>query len=820
MELTADKRITGSGWAIRWTYVPFVCCAASVLGLTLWTALILWQTPYAGLRWSQQTNQGGVITDLAPGGPAARAGVRPGDRVLAVDGRPLTERHAPYPGKRAGDSVALSLQRGEGAATLRLTLADLPAYPRAVIVEALLVGLALWGLGLVVWAIQPFHPLTRLSFFANQTAAAVMAAGELSVGNGLVWAAWLLDLLLLLLAALVLHFYTLSPLPLRARWRRPLLRVAYGGAVLWGALLLAWGLLGGTTPEPAPLRLGRGAFIALVFLAGLLLLVRRQPAAPLAARRRRRLILAAIAISPLPLLTLSFLPDLARGRPLVDYIWTFPLLIVPSLAYAYALSQRDLGRVDRLLHRAATSLLLAVALGGAYVPLFLALTWLLSASRWISALIGAALALTIVPLHGWMRVRVQRWVDRVFFGGWYDYRSVVRSASAELSQARDLADQVGQVLRIARTMRFRKAVLLWPDGAVLAPRGAFGCDAQRLRSWRLPEAGALASALADHPGPCWQRRLVGLVASAALTPAERAVLADARPWCWLPLVSRGQLRGVLALAPGRGEEGLDREDREILAILAQQAAVAAENATLAEALQTRLREVEGIRRELTEVHRRLEEGREAERLRLAQELHDGPVQDLFGARFHLDRLHALLPPDAPPLCAARATLERIGGELRAICGELRPPALAPFGLEVAIRAHLDRVRERAPGLSTRVELHPDGQALPEGLRLALFRIYQEALNNAVQHAAARSVTVRLAWDETCVTLEVQDDGRGFSVPARWTELAHQGHLGLLGATERAAAIGGRLEVASAPGRGTTVRATVPAPCGAGTRLVG
>jgi signal transduction histidine kinase len=104
---------------------------------------------------------------------------------------------------------------------------------------------------------------------------------------------------------------------------------------------------------------------------------------------------------------------------------------------------------------------------------------------------------------------------------------------------------------------------------------------------------------------------------------------------------------------------------------------------------------------------------------------------------------------------------------------------------------------------------PDGQALPEQVRLALFRIYQQALNNVVRHAQASLVSIRFELDAQQTLLQIQDDGRGFEVPKRWIELVRRGHLGLVGIVERAEAIGGRLEVVSTPGEGSLVRVVVP-----------
>ncbi len=215
--------------------------------------------------------------------------------------------------------------------------------------------------------------------------------------------------------------------------------------------------------------------------------------------------------------------------------------------------------------------------------------------------------------------------------------------------------------------------------------------------------------------------------------------------------------------------------------------------------------------ELAEVQRRLTDSREAERLHLAQELHDGPIQDLYAITYRLAELAPILPDEASQeqMTAVQAALQQVLRTLRAISVELRPPTLAPFGLEKAIRSHVEEFQKAHPELDVQLDLMPDGQALPESARLTLFRIYQQALNNVVRHAEASLVTIRLELDAEQVTLEIQDNGHGFRMPPRRIMLVRQGHLGIAGIAERAESIGGRLDIVSAPEKGTLIRIVVP-----------
>jgi signal transduction histidine kinase len=139
-------------------------------------------------------------------------------------------------------------------------------------------------------------------------------------------------------------------------------------------------------------------------------------------------------------------------------------------------------------------------------------------------------------------------------------------------------------------------------------------------------------------------------------------------------------------------------------------------------------------------------------------------------------------------------------ELRSLVFELRPPDLETDGLEGALRKHVEVLRRLGP---QEIDLVVAGQPQADGERdREILRIAQEALQNAVRHASARHVAVRLSAGEDGLLLEVADDGVGFDPDAAG---ARSRHLGLTSMEERAKRLGGALEIRSAPGAGTTVR---------------
>ena len=215
------------------------------------------------------------------------------------------------------------------------------------------------------------------------------------------------------------------------------------------------------------------------------------------------------------------------------------------------------------------------------------------------------------------------------------------------------------------------------------------------------------------------------------------------------------------------------------------------------------------RRLRSEFRRRLAAAREAERAHVARELHDGPVQDLCAVQVALAA--------EPGGEGARRAVTAVVGELRSLCDELRPQALDAFGLGAALAGLVDRAdagTSGAGGVRLRIgqgaRAAADGPALSDERRLALYRIAQEALNNAVQHAAAGRVEVSLVLDGATLRLAVDDDGVG-PPQSDALDYAAEGHYGLLGMQERADLLRADLTVSRGPLGGTRVALDVPLP---------
>ena len=304
----------------------------------------------------------------------------------------------------------------------------------------------------------------------------------------------------------------------------------------------------------------------------------------------------------------------------------------------------------------------------------------------------------------------------------------------------------------------------------------------------------------DDPAPM-AARLAGVIAGAGpLRLGREAAVpipsADRRPEA---------AAGVIALSRREGA-AFDEDDLERLGGLAEQATAALANARLL----ADLRQEQAERRALAAA---LVLAQEQERRRVAEDLHDGPVQELVGLGLMLDALGADLREESPDVAreidgAAASARDSVRALRRAIF-DLHPMALEELGFSAATRALVQRLEWRGVEVALDVAA---ADALSETRRTVAFRIVQEAVANVLRHAEPSRVSIAAHADPDRVVLEVTDDGRGFD-PARDRPRIVEGHLGLAAVKERAALVGGEVTIQSARGRGTTLRLVLPAGAG-------
>jgi len=343
-----------------------------------------------------------------------------------------------------------------------------------------------------------------------------------------------------------------------------------------------------------------------------------------------------------------------------------------------------------------------------------------------------------------------------------------------------LVDVSSDVLGVQKSLVFVKD----PERERLMVRAARGFQPSVLQQCVLAPDEGLDGLALQSGGPV---AVSDLAADPRVSPRVLEVLAPTGIQAQLsvPISASGEAFAVFNVYSTARHE-FTEEERRLMVALAQRAGLAIENARLYEAAM----------------------GKAAleERQRLARELHDSVSQALYGIVLNAsaaDELFEAAPQRARGLLSDVFRLAEAGlAEMRALIFELRPESLEQEGLVGALEKQAAAVEARH-GLRVQLDAAREPE-LPVATKEVLYRVAQEALHNVVKHARARNLELILEVGEREVGLVVADDGRGFDPRGEFP-----GHLGLRSMRERAAAVGGTLEISSAPGVGTRLSARVP-----------
>ncbi|MFA6957189.1 MAG: GAF domain-containing protein [Thermoanaerobaculia bacterium] len=271
-------------------------------------------------------------------------------------------------------------------------------------------------------------------------------------------------------------------------------------------------------------------------------------------------------------------------------------------------------------------------------------------------------------------------------------------------------------------------------------------------------------------------------------------------WMGVPLYARGDVAGLFSLSKSEPDY-FNEEHVRLAEAMSTQASVAVENSVLFEQMQVSTQRLQALSRRIVEVQ-------ESERRHIARELHDEAGQALVSLRYGLRMLERQI--DLGESVTERVSelvnrTDAVIDGLHRLAADLRPASLDHLGLEAALRQY-SRSAGTETGLAVRFKARGfTDDRLEPAIETALYRVVQEAVANVVRHARATGVDIFVRHRGDSIMVMIEDDGVGFE--ERLVPL--NGHFGLLGMRERAAALGGTLTVESTPGAGTTIVVEVP-----------
>ena len=410
----------------------------------------------------------------------------------------------------------------------------------------------------------------------------------------------------------------------------------------------------------------------------------------------------------------------------------------------------------------------------------------MNADVWL-LLVGLALGWLTLASGLWLSGKARREWRRRHYGEPLDHQVLLVKYGRQMTGTLD-QQALGQLLtaELPRALQVDRAVLLMPRDHQLAD-----------------VAGGELSLPVSHAGVRW-------VASSGEAQIAgrgrlRELIQDGRTdltWTgvWVPLMRGVDLRGMWLLGKRAGGFDYSAEDLAYLTNLGRQAGVVLETIRYAEQEQQAASEIRAL-------YQRVVAAQEVERRRLSRDLHDSVLQDLCAVNRDLKALETQSPGSQNQYTDLTVRSGEAVQTLRGICNDLRPPLLQ-HDLAAALKALVEQVAARSRP-SVYITLDANEVRLPDEVATAVFRITQEALNNAIQHADASEIEVRLTTYPDRLRLTVTDDGRGIPGSLEPGRFVAQGHLGLAGMRERAAMIGAKLEVQSATDYGTAVVLEIP-----------
>jgi signal transduction histidine kinase len=464
-------------------------------------------------------------------------------------------------------------------------------------------------------------------------------------------------------------------------------------------------------------------------------------------RQQTKWLLFSFALAIAILMTLGSLDQVITYTGLVAELVSntaiyISLALIP-ISICVAILRYRLWDIDILINRTLVFGALTACVVGIYVLAIgsLSLLFQTSGNLPISLVATGLVAMLFQPLRG----RLQRGVNRLLYGERDEPYAVLANLGQRLESALDteaILPTIVETMRVALKLPYA-AIIVDQDGAA---------------------------------------SFVAASGSLAANPLR------------LPLFYQGEVLGQLVLGPRGPGETFNIADRNLIAVLARQAGVAAHAVRLTAALQ-RSRE-------------QLVLAREEERRRLRNDLHDGIGPQLAGLTMKIQtaRLRLAHDPLADTLLSELVTqTQNTVADIRRVVYDLRPPSLDELGLISALQESAAQYQAHgSAGVQINVDVPGQLEPLPAAVEVAVFRIAQEAMTNVVRHADAQTCWLRLSVDAPAriVCLEVQDDGTGIAPE-------HRGGVGLRSMRERAVELGGTLTVEPGVAGGTLVRARLP-----------
>lgn len=481
--------------------------------------------------------------------------------------------------------------------------------------------------------------------------------------------------------------------------------------------------------------------------------------------------------------------------------------LINALIIAYAINRYRLLDIKTVLSRGLAYSSLTLLLTAVYIVLLFTVQiflrdWTNYGSVGLAAVFAFLVVLFLIPLRNFL----QRTIDRLFFRETYDYRQILLKFSHKISNVLDLGELAQSILDpIIEAMHVKQASLLFLEDETRDYVTRFAKSCKHAPNIRLKlSADSPIAVWLNSEGKILRRELIGSIPKLiGLWESEKNTLDTLEIELLCPIRSKGHLAGILILGKKQSDIAYSDEEIDLLTTMANEAAIAVENARVLDSLKNQQAQVEQL---LAQVVLAQEE----ERKRISVDLHDSVAQWLVAASYRVQTCRHLLTRNGgqaqQELESMSSTISKSLKELRRVVIGLRPPALDELGLTHALRKSVEDLE--ADGLEG--SFHQSGSPcrLPSTVEIAAYRVIQEALNNVRKHAGATKVDVRLEFLKESLLVDISDNGIGFDLSRTMDSAVDVGHVGLAGMKQRAEMLGGDIKIKTGGG-GTSIVLTLP-----------
>lgn len=570
--------------------LPFIM-ALAVLVFIIWSGWQALNYPYDGIV---RYTSAGVIQEVNPMGPTNGI-FQPGDQMIWIDGVNFSEAFPFYQGNYAGEVVSILIKRGDATFTRSFTLQRAPTWEVVNRVTPLVLALTLWSIGVALLAFNLVRESLIQPFLFFQAFATLLSTG-VNTYLGPQWASGLFGILLWFLGPLAVHFHFNFPQNFGLRIQRRFVNFLY---LIAASASVPYLFVGPEKLRVLPwypiLNFAARYFVAINFLlvVGLLLYAYRNTTTT-GARAKIRLVVLGGVLSLVPLVTLFILPDALLGEPVISFtLFPFILALFP-ITYGYAIFRHQLIAIESHVNRGATVILVYSLLGGIYLLLNFVLVQLVPLDVLSAPALNTVIVLLLVSIFVPLQRILSHFVDTIFYGGWYDYRSAITTISQGTEQIGDL-QQLADLIstRLHQTLRLEEVCVFISDikGNYSIVSVAPQPTLRDQSSYSALPRSSLNYLL--HMGGTMERdELKKTLAQTILSPEEDRLLNSPQVHLWVPIIGHGRVLGLLALGPKFGGDEFSTEDLDIMRVLARQLSPLIENIHLVTQLRQHAEELE------------------------------------------------------------------------------------------------------------------------------------------------------------------------------------------------------------------------------------